>query len=118
MHKYIVVTRKSFKDKLEIATESVGWGVAERYAQDLYYDLQLDMVMVAEVNGDTVAEFGVRLRKVMKIERTCKHPNLQGELFNEGGFSCLNCGMVFKPEVREVRSNIEQTLTPLGVRVG
>ena len=114
---YIVVMRKRFEDKPEIATESVSWAGAERYAQDLYHDLQLDMVMVAEVNKEGVAEFGLRMRKVMKIERACKHPNIQGELFDEGRFSCMNCGMVFKPEVREVRSNIEQSSIPVITQV-
>ena len=112
---YIVITRKRFESKPEVANQGVSPSAAEGYAWDLYHDLQLDMVMVAEVNKDALTESGLRYRKIMKIERTCKHPNIQGELFEGGKWVCMSCGMVFKPEpeAQKVSSIIEQTTPAL-----
>ena len=114
MQTYIVVVRRKHNLKPEIVHQGMSEHGAEGYAQDLYYDLQLDMVMVVGVREAWIKEGELRYYKVMKIERTCKHPNVQAELFLREGrvYRCVGCGMEFKPRALEVLSNIEQTNTP------
>ena len=111
MNKLMVVIRKKSQHQLEVVErELCSQSGAEAYAQELYHDLQLDTVMVVEL--DRVQG----LNCTMKIVRSCKHPNIQGD-FIAGGFLCTNCGMVFKPspqpKVVELISNIEITPDPL-----
>jgi hypothetical protein len=106
---YIILKRKRFNSTPEIAEYSTSLASAENYAQDIYYTEQLDMVLVAEVHKDFPNDEGLRYRKVMKIERTCKHYNIQSD-FVAGGMVCANaeCRMVFKPQ--NISSKVEDSL--------
>jgi hypothetical protein len=104
---YVIIARKKHGDKVEVVETSVSCAGAETYAQELYSKHQWDMVMVAEVNKDACAPDGTRLRKVMKIERSCKHHNIQSD-FIAGGMTCMECGMVFN-QAQTQSSIIENT---------
>ena len=112
MKGYAVITRRRQGEKLEIAEESeIAW-VAENHAQELYRDRGLDMVMVCEVQTPYTAESGLRYHTVLKIERRCKHPNIQAEFFlMDGIWRCVECGLVF-PDDQNLFSNIEISLEP------
>ena len=104
---YIIVKRRRVGSKMEVAGHSNNQYGAENYAQDIYHAEQLDLVLVAEVYKDYIDEDGVRYHKVFRIERTCKHKNIQHDLFL-GGAVCMECNMVFKPCA--LSSNIEDSL--------
>jgi len=112
MKDFVILIKRKSNSKVEVASTSISEGGAEGYAQGLYHDLQLDLVMVAEVIREPLREGGVKYRKIMKIERTCKHPNIQND-YILGGMACMNCGMVIKP--LSLSSKVEQTFNPVTV---
>ncbi len=108
---YAITVRARYNKGIEVRESWTAQAVAENRAQAMYKEEGLDMVAVIENEG-----MG-RRNVVMKIQRTCRHFNLQRELFvNE--WRCVECGEVVRILPQTLSSIVEdspQAQTTTGV---
>ena len=99
MRGYTVVIRRKHKAMPEIVNVVNNKHGAETLAQDLYNQHQLDLAMVVIKGGEYDSG---KVRIVFKIERRCKHYNVQLEMFrvetpSTMEWRCMECGLDVKP---------------------
>lgn len=91
--KHILFTKKVHTEGLIPIKEYNSQASAEEAGNYIYVELSLDTIIVAEAEFDHCLN-KVCYKPVYKRIRACKHPNLQGDLFE--GLMCQDCKIVVK----------------------
>jgi hypothetical protein len=94
MKPYILFIRKVHTETLTPLKEYTNADTAEEAGNHIYITLNLDTIVVAEAWFD-YALGKVCYKMIYKRIRTCKHPQIQGDMF-EGGMVCCDCKLLIR----------------------